>query len=266
MLETLLVHRKVIGLFLCASLIACSENPQTSAANLADTDNARQPFYAIAGDSYNMREKSLLLPMDMRGELSVCIMATSSALITTDDINNLKSATVQAINGWNNLLNQPPPPSIDDKIFPSWRRASITVNFVEDCDSPVDFKVVVNGSQPNSAASTMFMVIEFAKYQLYMANDVIMHELGHLLGIDDTYSLAGYQTPEGQPHGMMNPDVDYKFIFSDDDAAAIWNLWRYVKNGGDPCGPGYVKGLATENATGSNFCVKEEKPATSSQD
>lgn len=81
------------------------------------------------------------------------------------------------------------------------------------------------------------------------------HELGHLLGLADTYSEPGYQQPIGQPAAIMN-NLWALNNFTDDDLIGIRQLWRYISDANsDYCGALQNSGLALENNNNNVFCL-----------
>ena len=90
---------------------------------------------------------------------------------------------------------------------------------------------------------------------------LVMHELGHLFGLADTYSEADFQTPIGQPYSIMQGFYSRKegatFIdLLQDDKDGIRFLWRFLQ-GEEICGKGYKSGAWRTNHNRNKFCVKK---------
>jgi hypothetical protein len=85
---------------------------------------------------------------------------------------------------------------------------------------------------------------------------VILHELGHLMGLADTYTEPGYQQPINQPQSVMN----YVYIhdrLQPDDIYGIRALWEYLHLQGPFCRYPYGVGGAYENKGSIAFCVQQ---------
>jgi hypothetical protein len=83
-----------------------------------------------------------------------------------------------------------------------------------------------------------------------------MHEYGHQIGLGDTYTEAGYQTPVNQPAGIMN--LYYKVQgLTQDDIDGVRQIWTMIRtNSNNPCAAGYGPGQAPVNNNRHRFCVK----------
>ena len=86
----------------------------------------------------------------------------------------------------------------------------------------------------------------------------LLHELGHQLGLGDTYSELGYQRPIGQPTGIMNMYWDVPVgQLAPDDKAGILKVWKTISGelAIEECPEGYVPGDSLEARTGTIFCI-----------
>lgn len=86
------------------------------------------------------------------------------------------------------------------------------------------------------------------------AERVILHEMGHMFGLADTYTEPGYQQPISQPIGIMNNLYSVPGLTPDDLRGAL-ALYDYINGRGEFCAPGYQVGGAFENPNRIAFCV-----------
>lgn len=86
------------------------------------------------------------------------------------------------------------------------------------------------------------------------AERIILHEMGHIMGLADTYTEPGYQQPIGQPIGIMNRLSDVSGLTADDRAGA-YALYEFINGRGSFCDRGYSIGGAYENKSRVAFCV-----------
>lgn len=87
------------------------------------------------------------------------------------------------------------------------------------------------------------------------AERIVLHEMGHMFGLSDTYSEAGYQQPIGQPSGIMNNLYGVSGL-TEDDVNGANALYDYMNGRAPFCRAGYVPGGAFENRNQIAFCVK----------
>jgi hypothetical protein len=83
---------------------------------------------------------------------------------------------------------------------------------------------------------------------------VILHEMGHMFGLADTYTEPGRQQPLGQPASIMNNLYMVPGLTSDDIFGAN-ALYEYINNRSEFCSNGYSVGMAWENQYRIAFCV-----------
>lgn len=86
------------------------------------------------------------------------------------------------------------------------------------------------------------------------AERVILHEMGHMVGLSDTYTEPGYQQPIGQPEGIMNNLYRVSWLTPDDITGAN-ALYEYINGRGQFCDGDYQVGGAYENRNQVAFCV-----------
>jgi hypothetical protein len=84
---------------------------------------------------------------------------------------------------------------------------------------------------------------------------VILHEMGHMFGLADTYTEPGYQQPLGQPPAVMN-NLYLNPVLTEDDIDGANNLYEYMNGRAPFCAAGYVPGAAYENLNRVAFCVR----------
>lgn len=248
-------------LFFLANALAGCEVPEnteiiSTTDDLADTNSLRNPYYSLMGPEYEVRTNSLMLAMDEKPQLAVCVKTIGQAEFDLGDQEMLEQLAVKGLLAWNELLNEPAPISEDPTmIFPPWKKSFLQI--VASCVEP-DLTIEVNNTAHNSYGDISKHKILFWQEHMSDAEFTITHELGHIMGLGDTYTKFGYQVPLGQPRGIMGGRVGNEIKFSSDDRAAVWNVWRYVKNDDDRCGPGYDEGTARENFYHSKFCVPQK--------
>lgn len=86
---------------------------------------------------------------------------------------------------------------------------------------------------------------------------VVTHEMGHGLGMGDTYKYAGgTHTPIGQPAAVMNNNWAVKGVLQRDDIDGIRHLWARLRGGSSACPAGYKTGDCIGSSCGyASFCV-----------
>lgn len=219
---------------LCAAIVS-------AVAGCAPFDDPVPDKYGVMSDRYVsrsfLRSVSTLVAIDEAGELNVCVQVSGAASAPADYESRIRAAVQHAADSWNALLNEPPPPDAPDLRFPPWIRESVAINFT--CSGSRLYSFYGNTSNDRAYAQIARREVQLDTSCVWndrRLRNVVMHEYGHLMGLSDTYT-----EPEvgldvyGQPASMMQSS----WSLTDDDRAGIWNLWRYLELGGDPCGPGY---------------------------
>lgn len=227
--------------------------------------------YAVFTDQYLPRDQlrgiSPLVALDAAGSIDVCVDIPAGVADPTTMRADIEDAMSRAVTAWNDLLNEAPPPDQDGFVFPPWNWPTVTVNYT--C-SGAEYTVFADVNNDRAYADLPARRIVLDRTFLLEGGNlfnVLAHEYGHLCGLADTYT-----EPEigldvyGQPDSMMQ----YAQGFTDDDRAGIWNVWRYLVNGGEACGPGYSTqarntwgtyciagegGGAADDATDSSSCL-----------
>ena len=88
-----------------------------------------------------------------------------------------------------------------------------------------------------------------------------LHEVGHTLGMGDTYEEYGYQKlNEEHPKSVMRGEKIEEL--TQDDRDGIQFVWRYLATGLKSCPAGYRQGSsdAETNSYGKFFCIPEQTP------
>jgi len=236
--------------WLCAALINVTAGCALELTDL-DDKSAQSSKYGTLNNYMSrseIRAVSPLMTIDRVGRINVCIEVYGNA--PADFETDIREAVQYAADSWNDMLNQPSPPNGDGVTFPPWNRRYVTIEFT--CQGWGLYYVYgdMNNDRafayPSQRSVTLDASCAWSQYRLW---NVMAHEYGHLMGLADTYTEAAAGLDVyGQPSAMMqNADG-----FTDDDRAGIWNLWRFLVYGGNPCGPGYV-----EQATNSwgTYCL-----------
>jgi hypothetical protein len=198
------------GLFLVAIapllLVSC----------LGEDEQNQNEKYGVWEFNDNMKRYSALWHMHRNGSINFCIKNAGR------DLASIKEKLESAVDGWVDLLNEPPPSSD----YPRWRHESIRVGYRCSDDS---YEInVVSGSSGNVTMPGNYMRLgRNASWRL------VVHEIGHFLGIAET----DYDDLEGQPSSLMKGTSSN---FTKDDRIGVWSLWRDIYRGTRQCAPGYV--------------------------
>lgn len=229
-------------------------------------DEAHPDKFGVMTESYMprslLRSISPLVRLDAAGSIDVCVMLAGAAAAPSDYEARIRRSVEAAASDWNELLNQPPPFNDEGTGFPPWVRETVTVNFT--CSGDRLYYVYGDTSNPRAYADVVNRTVRLdtsCTWDDGRLRAVMTHEYGHLLGLSDTYvepeiGLDVY----GQPPSVMQSATG----FTADDQAGVWNLWRYLEQGGDPCGPGYD--LQAVNTRGTYCILTEDDAAGSSGD
>lgn len=140
------------------------------------------------------------------------------------------------------------------------------------CDFGSDLAVIVDHRLTRSYSNMYSRMIVFAGDRLQETNPgdrtvvkTFLHEMGHLFGLGDAYSEAGYQLPQGQPEGIMNILYDVDTLTAD-DKAGITAIWDYISKGKEVCtASNYVKGSADVNTFNNVFCIPKNRGYASTE-
>lgn len=184
-----------------------------------------------------LEENSCILP--------ISILANGFQPLQTE-INQLQANLVKAVGAWTNAIDG----------NPNWRCETAFVSFGP---SPREIKVIVYPYVIRGYAVVGQAEVHIGRDILNGSNPfaerIILHEMGHMFGLADTYTEPGYQQPINQPSGIMNDLFNVPGLTRDDiDGARA--LYDYM-NGRSPfCRDDYVTGGAYENKNQIAFCVK----------
>ena len=239
-------HHSLILLLMISGLFAGCRNRDQSHLNYSTLHAINHSILKEYAKASKIQGANIKYPL--------CV--TAQFPITDKERNQYLKIEEQAVNRWNNALRGQPGWKVNH--IEMYLVGGTAANSCPSIDNGLRvYKLLglATGNRGYAIVEQYLNVIsraEFAKKDLKRE----MHEYGHQLGLGDTYTEASYQTPEGQPPGIMN--LYYNVMdLTEDDIAGVRNVWRMIHTGsGDPCGEGYQKGKASKNRNKTRFCVK----------
>lgn len=144
------------------------------------------------------------------------------------EANAVRSEIVAAINQWASVLDWP------------YKSPRIVWE-----DSPRAYRLIVNANINRSYAEPTNGLIQLAYSQRDYRATIILHEIGHLVGLADMYVEVN------QPQSIMNY-LYYFTVLQPDDIIGARALYNHVKYGELFCVAGYYESLGVN---GTKLCV-----------
>lgn len=162
------------------------------------------------------------------------------------EVSNLQSHLIKAVGAWTN--------AIDGNAY--WRCETAYISFGPSprAITVILYPYVIRGFA-NIGQAEIHIGRDIADGSNPYAERIVLHEMGHMFGLADTYTEPGYQQPINQPPGIMNNLYAVPGLTSDDiDGARA--LYDYMNGRGPFCRNGYAVGGAYENKNQVAFCVR----------
>lgn len=209
-----------------------------------------------------------------RGALRVCLALIGFGAETAAANTKMSAVIKSAIGEWNDLLVGNP-----DWAIPTTAPV-ITVQVTECGGTTGDMRVNVwkdastfttdyCGRRPtwicSSAGSTSTRTVYIGPVNRGVPEDVfdpytLRHEYGHMIGLGDTYRIAGSHDWVGtQPPSVMNRG---SLTLTDDDKFGLWVTLRTVKTGSRSCDDFGTEQAMTSNVWRSIMCDSSTRPVT----
>jgi hypothetical protein len=191
-----------------------------------------------------IRAMSMLDTIDRQGYIDISLQYQGMAA-TYDQDQAMRQNIARAIREWTGAL--------DPASFPK-NRPIVRIGC---CGSHT---VIVNPAVTRSYAlpeqKTIYLAGQYINQFDPNSYRTILHEVGHLMGLADTYSEPGRQQPIGQPDSVMNYVYSHDQL-QQDDIFGIRALWEYMRYQGPFCRYPYGVGGAYENKGNIAFCVPQ---------
>lgn len=229
--------------------VCCKDQPKPP--EIPTTANAdSQSYGTFTPGRETLRGWSFFTTLEENAcRLPIALMAVAGPTVGGIDGNFTRAAFEKAVVSWSSLLAQNQSYACRDGVAVEWLTSpkaapAITVYI----DPAVERSYAIVGQyeirlSPRYATGTDFD-----------SEKVILHEMGHMAGLSDTYTEPGYQQPIGQPDGIMNNLYQVPWLTLD-DAKGVNALYEYMNGRGVFCDDGYKVGGAYENRNNVAFCV-----------
>lgn len=221
--------------FILASLMACGGEQKSSLH-----------YGTFSPGASVVRSWSAYTTLDENGCVLPISILGNGFQLSGFEVSNIQSHLIKAVGAWTNAIDG----------NPYWKCETAFVSFGP---SPREIRVIVYP----------YVIRGFAKVgeaEIHIGRDIVdgsspyaekivLHEMGHMFGLADTYTEPGYQQPISQPIGIMNNLYSVPGLTQDDiDGARA--LYDYMNGRGPFCRNGYAVGGAYENRNQVAFCVK----------
>ena len=223
---------------LALMLIGCGQTSTDSKVSYATFTPGRETMRAWSAFT-TIEQRSCILPVQL--------YATAGAYVSPEQAAFVRQSTARAVIAWTGALEQNPYWPCKNRVRVSWGEAgSGTVQIYLEQSVSRAYSLV--------GQNKIFLSLASAVPSDAFAERVILHEFGHMFGLADTYSEAGYQTPIGQAPGIMNQLYQVGGLTSDDINGAN-ALYEYINGRREFCSSPYTVGGAWENPRRIAFCV-----------
>ena len=214
------------------------------------TDSQSELTYSVAN---KLLPKSLLRPINSTGTVRIKVNNLYPAVDHTEEIlGKIKAEFSVAANKWIAPLRG----------YNGWHRTNATIKFVN--SGPTDLIVTLDPMNRRAFANfgTMNIGAEVwafegldlpAKSLASSAQYIILHELGHSMGLGDTY--GAYK--DGQPTSIMNGHGNTQDVptLRGDDIAGIKVVWDHIRGTTSGCGEGYKPNGSSH--MGDRLCIPD---------
>ena len=221
---------------------------------LKNFENLNIHYSFISSNKDLLKSHSLLTPMNNEGEVLVCI--DSKVALSREAKDHIEALCDDSINSWNKLLNAPGVP---------WKQESINVNFEyarQNKPCSESSHLIFNISKERIRPYAIFLMksihigIADLSYKSPFASTYLTHEIGHIIGLSDTYSDVKSKQIIAYPISIMSTARNIDKI-SRSDHEAITQLWNYMNLDIDLCETIEGARLRTVNWNDSYTCVSK---------
>lgn len=229
---------KRIFAFILFSLFSCGESQHHSTLSYATFTPGRQVLKGWSAFT-TIEQRGCVLPAQLYTYAGTQVSADQSQFI--------RQSVEKAVTAWTSAL-QPDPYWICPSAGVVWGDTGPpgTIQLYIDPNISRGYSLV--------GQNQIYLPLSSTMPSDPFAERVILHEMGHMFGLADTYIEPGYQQPIGQPVGIMN-NLYYVPWLTDDDIRGAISVYEYMNGRGEFCSNGYAVGGAYENVNRIAFCV-----------
>lgn len=219
--------------------VACGDLKEDSLLDYATFTPGRETMREWSAFT-TIERRGCVLPAELYTYIGVPVPADQSIFV--------RESIEKAVAAWTATLNQ----------NQFWRCKTNAVRWGEAGPGTVQFYLdpSINRAYTLVGQNQVYLPLASTVRSDPFAERVILHEMGHVFGLADTYSQPGYQQPIGQPQGIMN-QLFYVEGLTEDDKAGANAFYEYINGRAPFCTNGYVVGGAFENPNRIAFCVPQ---------
>jgi hypothetical protein len=241
------INYRSLAVFIAGLLMSCTNPEEQSEINYAFTRGSTSG-YSITNDINKNGFIEISLAVPSQNLTNFQKQSSSISNMTGGELEqNLFdmiekavqswAATLVGENGWQQSQiavrrNLSMPSNCARDSYAAWR-----------CEGNRRLTFVFDSTCARSAASLDTRTVTLCGDLLRLERDVvarvILHEVGHIWGLGDTYGEAGGRAVANQPSGIMN-DLYQVQGLTEDDKSGSKALWSYLFKGGQPCRDGYM--------------------------
>jgi hypothetical protein len=219
----------------------------------ATADDSGLRYGTFTPGVQTLREWSMFTTAERHGcKVPMILYATAGTTVTPAQADFTRRAFERAVSAWTNALAE------NNR---NWLCGQATrVEWTTNAGTPVAgrIEVYIDAQTIRSyaivGANQIYLAPQYTSDREPYAERVILHEMGHMVGLSDTYTEPGYQQPIGQPAGIMNMLYAVSWLTADDIAGAN-ALYDFINGRGQFCSGDYAVGGAYENKNAVAFCV-----------